>query len=63
MKKNKGTFDKGAIVHNWQPPCSCGVKLNEALNAQMPLRKIEAGRVHNWQPPCSCGISLDDVLE
>jgi len=54
---------KQEYLHNWQPPCSCGIPLDridlEKKNSEYtPLKKEE---LHNWQPPCSCGIPLDRV--
>ena len=63
MKKTQLISRQFAKVHNWQPPCSCGVELNTALETTANLNKKKAVIVHNWQPPCSCGISLDEVLK
>ncbi len=49
-------------LHNWRPPCSCGVSLDsiefDEVTGYVPLEKEE---LHNWRPPCSCGISLDRI--
>ena len=50
-------------VHNWRPPCDCGVELGEALKVEESASRIETGEVHFWRPPCDCGISLDEVVE
>lgn len=50
-------------VHQWRPPCSCGVELGEALKVGSASETKAEGEVHFWRPPCSCGVSLDEVLE
>ncbi len=48
-------------LHNWRPPCSCGISLDRIdleIPDYVPLEKEE---LHNWRPPCSCGISLDRI--
>ena len=62
MEETQEALCKTKEVHNWQPPCSCGVELNETLETGSYLREEKKGEVHNWQPPCSCGVSLDEVL-
>lgn len=45
-------------VHNWRPPCSCGVELSDVVKTEQ-----KTSEVHNWRPPCSCGVSLNYVVE
>jgi len=47
-------------VHQWRPPCSCGVGLNEVARGD---EAADIVKVHNWRPPCSCGVGLEDSAE
>ncbi|RLG12324.1 hypothetical protein DRN73_02765 [Candidatus Pacearchaeota archaeon] len=60
-----GRVDQGPEVydlHNWKPPCSCGVGLAEAIESEGDKVNLKR-KIHNWKPPCSCGVSLDDISE
>ena len=59
--EDKNRLDQ-EYLHNWRPPCSCGISLDRIdLNEEGEYEPLKKEELHNWRPPCSCGISLDRI--
>jgi len=56
-------------LHNWQPPCSCGIsieridleKQDKYKHREQNYNPLKKENLHNWIPPCSCGISIERI--